>query len=84
MQHFDSKSLLNHGLKILENGGLVIRTMKAAEFCQMWPLFMHLTTKTVEGYNIKHVELHVLSSTRPKVLTKEIYMARYHFYGKIV
>lgn len=38
-----SKDLLQHGVKFGENGGMVTRTMKTADFTQVWfPPFMHL------------------------------------------
>lgn len=42
---YDSKSLLNQGVKIGENGSKVTVTMKAANFHQILPPFIHLDTK---------------------------------------
>lgn len=56
---YDSKILSLQGVKIEKNGGMVIGTMKATNFRQVWILFMHFGTKQVNVYNIKHVEIRI-------------------------
>lgn len=48
------------GLKIGENGGMVIGTMKVTDFCQVLASFHAFRHPNSEVYNIKHVDIHVL------------------------
>lgn len=69
----DPKSLPHQGAKI---GGMVTATMKPANFLQIWPLFMNIDTIKENFHIIKHVDISVLSETRPTSCKTEIYTAR--------
>lgn len=61
-----SKILPHQKAQIGEIGTLVTKRLKVVDFCQVWPLFMHLDTRTEKVHNMKHVDLRLLSVTKLK------------------
>lgn len=67
-----SKDLLQHGVKFGENGGMVTRTMKAADFSQVWfPPFMHLDP-IKKKHTIENMYMYVIEHNKTEIMQMEL------------